>query len=696
MFPTRALLLLSLAPLGCAVQAKSLASPSGTLAEVVKAETGRDAENPALPRALGAQQPMLRVAALRALARTVAPGSAPLAAPLVGDPDKTVATWAAYALGQVGGPEAEAALIDAAAGASQVPEEALLALGRTGSATAARALGTRLDDAAPGIRAQAATALGLLARRLPRQFPSERYVGALGRLLKDPDRDVRFGAAYALFRFQSSPAGLALISALGDTDGEIRATAVRGIGAAGMSPAVLDTVLDDPDWRVRAQAARALGLVGSSTKAQRASAAQRLVALLPRELLRWSSPDEARATGSVHVLAELVEAARLLGEDGDRVLSDLADGLSAGGKRPPPERNRIDCALAMALDAREGLPRRVKTCGDTSLPAWRRFELEARLWKDRGDQGIDPLLELSHHADERARAAAVDALGQVELDRARGALVGLLDAEDPFLVSAAAAGLAPAIAKAMRPQGLDEALDRAVRRLSRVEDPGLVAGVIDALGSYGPEGARFLSLLDELMKDRRPAVRRRAAAAIGAITKKTPSFGGGGDGPASAIASQNATDPKLSGRLHAIIETTRGPIEIVLFADVAPRTVEAFLALAAAGFYRDRSFHRVVADFVIQGGCPRGDGWGGPGRALLEETSPLPFVRGALGIATAGPDTGGSQFFIMHSRHPHLDGGYTLFGQVVSGMSVVDAIEQDDRIIDIRPEDGPKAKSEVP
>ncbi len=690
MFPTRALLLLSLAPLGCAVQAKSLASPSGTLAEVVKAETGRDAENPALPRALGAQQPMLRVAALRALARTVAPGSAPLAAPLVGDPDKTVATWAAYALGQVGGPEAEAALIDAAAGASPVPEEALLALGRTGSATAARALGARLDDAAPGIRAQAATALGLLARRLPRQFPSERYVGTLTKLLKDPERDVRFGAAYALFRFQSSAAGLALISALTDADGEIRATAVRGIGAAGMSPAVLDTILDDPDWRVRAQAARALGLVGSSTKAHRPSAAQRLVALLPRELARWSSPDEARAIGSVHVLAELVEAARLFGEDGDRVLSDLADGLSSGGKRPPPERNRIDCALAMALDAREGLPRRVKTCGDTSLPAWRRFELEARLWKDKGDQGIDPLLELSRHADERARAAAVDALGQVELDRARGALVGLLDAEDPFLVSAAAAGLAPSIAKGTRPQGLEEALDRAVRRLSRVEDPGLVAGVIDALGSFGAEGARFLGLLDELLKDRRPAVRRRAAAAIGAITKKTPSFGGSGDGTVYA------TDPKLSGRLHAVIETTRGPVEIVLFADVAPRTVEAFLALAAAGFYRDRSFHRVVADFVIQGGCPRGDGWGGPGRALLEETSPLPFVRGALGIATAGPDTGGSQFFIMHSRHPHLDGGYTLFGQVVSGMSVVDAIEQDDRIIDIRPEDGPKAKSEVP
>ena len=258
------------------------------------------------------------------------------------------------------------------------------------------------------------------------------------------------------------------------------------------------------------------------------------------------------------------------------------------------------------------------------------------------------------------------------------------------MVAVALKKKAPSIAKGTRPQGLEEALDRAVRRLSRVEDPGLVAGVIDALGSFGAEGARFLGLLDELLKDRRPAVRRRAAAAIGAITKKTPSFGGSGDGTVYA------TDPKLSGRLHAVIETTRGPVEIVLFADVAPRTVEAFLALAAAGFYRDRSFHRVVADFVIQGGCPRGDGWGGPGRALLEETSPLPFVRGALGIATAGPDTGGSQFFIMHSRHPHLDGGYTLFGQVVSGMSVVDAIEQDDRIIDIRPEDGPKAKSEVP
>jgi peptidyl-prolyl cis-trans isomerase B (cyclophilin B) len=88
-----------------------------------------------------------------------------------------------------------------------------------------------------------------------------------------------------------------------------------------------------------------------------------------------------------------------------------------------------------------------------------------------------------------------------------------------------------------------------------------------------------------------------------------------------------------------------------------------------------------VSDFVVQGGCPRGDGWGGPGYTVEDETSPLPFVRGAVGIATSGRDTGGSQFFIMHSAHPHLDGGYSVVGRVLEGMEVVDALQVDDRIL---------------
>jgi cyclophilin family peptidyl-prolyl cis-trans isomerase len=121
-----------------------------------------------------------------------------------------------------------------------------------------------------------------------------------------------------------------------------------------------------------------------------------------------------------------------------------------------------------------------------------------------------------------------------------------------------------------------------------------------------------------------------------------------------------------------------------LFKDAAPFTVMSFLKLASQrGFYRGLSFHRVVSNFVIQGGDPHGDGWGGPGYTIRSEFSPLSFDEGELGMASAGKDTEGSQFFVTQSPQPHLDGRYTIFGKVVSGMDVVNRIQIDDRIFDI-------------
>jgi cyclophilin family peptidyl-prolyl cis-trans isomerase len=132
------------------------------------------------------------------------------------------------------------------------------------------------------------------------------------------------------------------------------------------------------------------------------------------------------------------------------------------------------------------------------------------------------------------------------------------------------------------------------------------------------------------------------------------------------------------------METTRGTIELNLFKDAAPFTVMSFLKLASQrGYYRGLSFHRVVSNFVIQGGDPHGDGWGGPGYSIRSEFSSLTFDTGVLGMASAGKDTEGSQFFITQSPQPHLDGRYTIFGTVVSGMDVVNRIQVDDRIFDV-------------
>ena len=129
--------------------------------------------------------------------------------------------------------------------------------------------------------------------------------------------------------------------------------------------------------------------------------------------------------------------------------------------------------------------------------------------------------------------------------------------------------------------------------------------------------------------------------------------------------------------------TSRGNIRLELFADLAPHTVQNFIYLAKKGFYNQLPFHRVIADFVIQGGDPRGDGWGGPEYLIPSEDNSAPFLRGSLGMATAGFDTGGSQFFICQSEQPHLTGNYTLFGAVISGMDVVDQIVPGDKILNI-------------
>jgi peptidyl-prolyl cis-trans isomerase B (cyclophilin B) len=125
----------------------------------------------------------------------------------------------------------------------------------------------------------------------------------------------------------------------------------------------------------------------------------------------------------------------------------------------------------------------------------------------------------------------------------------------------------------------------------------------------------------------------------------------------------------------ATLHTTQGAIALELFEDDAPKTVDNFVSLARDGFYDGISFHRVIPDFMIQGGCPRGDGTGGPGYEFEDEPNERRIVRGALAMANRGPDTNGSQFFIVTADEcPWLDGKHTVFGRVEGGMDVVDRI----------------------
>lgn len=131
----------------------------------------------------------------------------------------------------------------------------------------------------------------------------------------------------------------------------------------------------------------------------------------------------------------------------------------------------------------------------------------------------------------------------------------------------------------------------------------------------------------------------------------------------------------------ATIHTDKGEIKIELFVDDCPETTGNFIKLTKDGFYDGLTFHRVISDFMIQGGCPDGNGTGGPGYKFKDEKSALAKPHqgpGVLSMANAGPNTNGSQFFITHGATPHLNGKHAVFGQVIEGQDVVDAVEQGD------------------
>jgi peptidyl-prolyl cis-trans isomerase B (cyclophilin B) len=133
------------------------------------------------------------------------------------------------------------------------------------------------------------------------------------------------------------------------------------------------------------------------------------------------------------------------------------------------------------------------------------------------------------------------------------------------------------------------------------------------------------------------------------------------------------------------METARGDIELELYPQYAPKTVNNFVFLAREGFYDNTTFHRVIANFMIQGGDPTATGRGGPGYRFEDEFAgnPLKHETGVISMANAGPNTNGSQFFITHAPQPHLDGRHTVFGKVVKGQDVVNAIRQGDSILQV-------------
>ena len=226
-------------------------------------------------------------------------------------------------------------------------------------------------------------------------------------------------------------------------------------------------------------------------------------------------------------------------------------------------------------------------------------------------------------------------------------------------------------------------LEPALRRATadRTDESGL--GAVQALSARAQaqplERGAIVAVLEKVATVPRYVLRREAGVALGKLGRPVPPAGQ--PEPAREQDVYREMLVRTARPRTVAITTNRGTLQVRLTCPETPLTCLNFLTLAEQGFYDGLTFHRVVPDFVVQGGDPHGDGFGGPGYAIRDEVNPLSFDRrGILGMALAGPDTGGSQFFITLSPQPHLDGAFTAFGEVIAGAEVLDAIVPGDRI----------------
>ena len=289
-------------------------------------------------------------------------------------------------------------------------------------------------------------------------------------------------------------------------------------------------------------------------------------------------------------------------------------------------------------------------------------------------------------SDQRVIPSVLESLVKLQSPKAAAILIERLKVDDPAVRSAAAAGLGT-----LKPPGGAAALAEAYTFGQRDPSYNARAAALGALASYGLAAAA--PVLKTAFADKDWAVRVRAARLMAQLDPAAAAAAAAQIRPAptrlsaEVYATPRVTNPTVS--TQAYLETDRGTIQIELAVLDAPLTVENFVTLARRGFFDGLSVHRVVPNFVVQDGDPRGDGEGGPGHSIRDELSQRPYLRGTVGMALdPWPDTGGSQYFITHSPQPHLDGRYTVFGRVVSGMDVVDRIQQWDVIRKVRVWDG--------
>jgi cyclophilin family peptidyl-prolyl cis-trans isomerase/HEAT repeat protein len=641
-------------------------------------------------------------------------------------PDARIRRAAARALGIAGAEQAQGALIDRYQREPDRDTRAVIveALGRVGDAVALPLLTAALTDTLSGteLAEHAAVAMGRLGRRQkPLDDRARRALIAAAR----PQRSaLRHAVAFALVREHLAEQGDAS-SALADDDDivatlellardpdpEVRALAITALARRRPGSQAIGAALGDADWRVRVAAAR--GLSGAHASADQRA---RLAVHLVRE---WADFLDRDMRGPrVHVLTEglrglaggaapgaaIRDAAASLHRSAEVFVDRTTRELEGG---PRLAASTIHC-LAASVRVRAGAGIDVaEQCGGAlagGMPEHERALLLARLIADGhgGDDGqrLARLRALFGHRDGRVRAAAVAVLADVvsSPDSPELLIRGALDMLAQGLGDAAIE-VAGTAAEAMRTLAGNPALAGRVASLAAgpllasasawQDDLELAMTLMAALAAA--RVAQAAPLCRRAHRHANRSMRASGRDCLKALARPDPGPDGDahlgasdpGPGRAAAAMALPPVDPAdvVGKKLVLTMVTSKGEVAVALDSEAAPWHVASLLHLVEQGFYRDLPWHRVVPDFVVQGGDPRGSGWGGPDFVIPAEPGSGQFVRGTVGIADAGLDTGGSQWFIMHSRAPHLDGRYTIIGQVIRGQDVIDALVVGDRII---------------
>ncbi len=547
-----------------------------------------------------------------------------------------------------------------------------------------------------------------------RAKPQENEV-VVAKFLTNPDARVRADAANTLARHRAKNANAQFRTMLAsDKEPIARANAARGLGASEDKEAfdlLIKATISDEDSRVRVSAIRAVG----SLKVARA--ADRLLERGEKLLADYKKSKFANPSEKSELLEITTTLGRILSKTNDEKAVNFVEKFRGSDKFNSPETEIAFAQIAPDKYLKEF------NAKNNGLNDWRVAssyaqglgEIAKQTNEDLKMRGSQTIATYFNEIVEKVTAVSQSEMNKAVPDLIRAIteykseylpylLREIITTKDVFARASSAESLAETAATEENIEALNRAFDYAIKEDKKYNDAQLA--ILDALFKLDklkaiPALAIGLDAPDVLVRRKAVALLKQIPADdiyVGArvrlkeieekgnnVKPYKPDYGT----KLGMILNSNADYLRAvlrkNGQVKAVLTTEKGNFTIDFLPEDAPLTVDNFIKLAKSGYFNGLPIHRVVANFVMQDGDPRGDGNGGPGWEIRDEMNTVPYERGAVGMALSGKDTGGSQWFVTHSPQPHLDGGYTVFGRISEAdMKIVDNLVRGDKILKVQ------------